>query len=254
MIRTLMLDVGDTLVKDDEALPFVKQSLAALQTFQIQDGSPLSICLVSDFKLAQPFTPQRVDEVFHDFLQLLAEFGLSGFFDPAQEKITLSTHANAFKPDRQVFELALQRLNRTHPLEESLFITENETHIEKCRTFGMKTLTFGAEDPEVGFDDWSVGLFLIADRLAADSQSNLQTAFPVWASAHLNCDQVSVIEITPAGRLLARGHCRVPVTGVENSGLEGTKKKVPANIEVELGEFGLPQEPVVIRPDEGSAA
>ena len=62
MLRTLMLDLGDTLVKDGEALPFVKESLAALSAIQVQDGSPLATCLVSDFHLARPFTQQRVDE------------------------------------------------------------------------------------------------------------------------------------------------------------------------------------------------
>jgi hypothetical protein len=245
-----MLDLGDTLVKDDEVLPFVTESLAALRSFQIQDGSALSMCLVSDFHLAQPFTPQRVDEIFGDYVQLLTQFGLSEFFEPLGERVTLSTHANVFKPDRAVFELALQRLGGAHRLDECLFITENEAHIDACRGFGMETLTFGATDPEAGFDDWSVGLMLIANRFAANNLANLRAAFPVWAKAHQNCDYVNVVDVTPSGRLTANGQCWAPVTGTADSGLEGVNVQLPVSIEVTLDEWGLPREFIATEPDE----
>lgn len=250
MLTTLIIDLGDTLVKDNKVLPFVTESLTALKSFQLQDGSPLSMCLVSDFHQAQPFTPQRVDEIFNDYLELLAQFGLSEFFEPIQEKITLSTHANIFKPDRRVFELALQRLGNTRRLDECLFITENDTHIDACRRFGMETLTFGTTDPEVGFDDWSIGLMLIANKFAPDNLSNLQAAFPLWAKAHYDCDYVNVIDFTSTNWLTAYGQCWISITDLSDSSLEGVNVQVPANIETILDEFGLPKKFIVTGPDQ----
>ena len=79
--------------------------------------------------------------------------------------MTLSTHAEALKPDRRIFDKALQRLGMIVPLPNCLFITENSTHIERARNdLNMHVLRFGAGSP-FGFDDWHEAPALIADRL-----------------------------------------------------------------------------------------
>ena len=242
MLNTLLLDLGDTLVKDDQVLPFVQESLTALRSFQIADGSSLSTSLVSDYFLAKPLTPQVTNEIFNDYLQLLADFGLAEFFEPSQEKVTLSTHANVFKPNQQLFDLALLRLGGLRHLDSCLFITENEDHIAACRGFGMETLTFGVSDPEEGFDDWSAGIMLIANRFTVYDAPNIEAAFPVWAKAHLKCDHIRVVDVTPTGQLTAIGHCWVPIRGTADSGMDGVNVQLPVAITAGLDEFGLPKD------------
>jgi len=71
------------------------------------------------------------------------------------------------KPDRKIFETALQRLGVTAALTECLFITENAAHIQAARnTLHMKALQFRSPGSS-HFDFESIGdsktVFSVAD-------------------------------------------------------------------------------------------
>lgn len=166
-----MLDLGDTLIQGDQPLPGSREALRVLQEVETAEGSPLEICLVSDFHLASPTNNHathaaHVERLFRDYLLLLERFGLRGFFEPVAERITLSTHVGTMKPDRRVFEAAIQRLKIKAELSEALFITENQDHIEACKELGMKTLHFAA-DPQVeaDFHHWDQAAALVTGLL-----------------------------------------------------------------------------------------
>jgi FMN phosphatase YigB (HAD superfamily) len=158
-----MLDLGDTLVHDGAVFPHVVEALESFREMRTAEGKPLEICLVSDFTMpAPPVTPKKIGEIFDEYLGLLEQFGLRPFFEPVERRVTLSTHAGANKPDRAVFDKALQRLKENAALTECLFITENEAHIKACRTLGMETLRFGSAE---GFTDWAQAPSLVAAKL-----------------------------------------------------------------------------------------
>src|SRR5262249_18458831 len=145
MIRVVMFDLGMTLV-DGERHPFphVTDALTALADFKTGDGKPLRSCLVSDFTMpTKPVTNAKVTALFEEYLAILDQTGLRPFFEPANERVTLSTHAGVLKPNRKIFEKALQRLGAELPLEDCLLITEDVNHIHEARTtLKMKALQF----------------------------------------------------------------------------------------------------------------
>jgi len=164
-LKVLILDLGETLVHDGAVFPHVTQALDAFARMQTADGEPLATCLVSDFKMpVPPTTPEKIGEIFEEYLALLDDFGLREFFEPVERRATLSTHAGVNKPDRRVFEKALERLEVNAALTECLFITENEAHIEACTILGMETLRFGSAE---GFTDWAEAPSLVAAKLSA---------------------------------------------------------------------------------------
>jgi FMN phosphatase YigB (HAD superfamily) len=150
MIRVLMLDLGGTLVSEGRTLPHVPEALAALGELDGATGQPLEVVLVSDFHAAVPPTPEAVQARFEEYLALLDGFGLRSFFEPVDQRVTISTQAGVAKPDRRIYQLALDRLGGDAEFGDCLSITEDAGHVAACRALGMQALRFGAD-----FTDWS---------------------------------------------------------------------------------------------------
>lgn len=177
MIRALLLDLGETLIDaHDQMFPGVRNALTQLRTFETGDHQPLPMCLVSDFDMPQPRTPQAIQAAFAEYLQILDRAGLREFFEPVDKHVTLSTHVGTYKPAAEVFEAALARLGVAAPLTDTLFITENAAHIAACRELGMRVLQFGTD-----FTDWNYAPLLIAKEIGGTS---LKTMFKDALAAH----------------------------------------------------------------------
>jgi beta-phosphoglucomutase-like phosphatase (HAD superfamily) len=170
MLRVVLLDLGGTLVGPAGPFPHVMEALAALDELDGANGEPLDTALVSDFPAAVPPTPERIRQRFAEYLAILDGFGLRSFFEPVEQRVTLSTHAGVQKPDRRVYELALRRLGTGAALADCLVITEDAGHIAACRALGMQTLQFG-----VDFDDWSRAPALV--RRLVDPAGHEEAAF-----------------------------------------------------------------------------
>jgi FMN phosphatase YigB (HAD superfamily) len=167
MIRALLLDLGNTLIGPDLiAFPGVKEALSALEKLQTQDHhKPLVMCLVSDHPtpMPDPITPAAVDTAFEEYLGILEGAGLRKFFEPVEERVTLSIHAGAKKPAAVVFETALKRARIDGPITDTLFITEDAGHVDACRKkLHMTALQFGED-----FKAWSAAPMLIAQLVGA---------------------------------------------------------------------------------------
>ncbi len=54
MLRLVLLDLGDTLVRGGELFPHVIPALEAIAQLETADGEPLVSSLVSDYPLAEP--------------------------------------------------------------------------------------------------------------------------------------------------------------------------------------------------------
>jgi FMN phosphatase YigB (HAD superfamily) len=145
MTKVVMFDLGQTLIDEaNHQRPF-PHAIEALTT--ISKAKPaLKTCLVSDFKME--LTPAKA---MKEYLAVLDAAGLRVFFEPVEKRVTLSNHAGAKKPDRKIFEKALQRLGvPATPLEDCCFITENAAHIKEAREqLHMQAFEFG-----VDFTDW----------------------------------------------------------------------------------------------------
>ena len=142
MIQVVMFDLGGTLI-DANRLPFpdVAEALTAI------GRQHTKTCLVSDF--IEGLSP---DEAMTQYLAILETAGLRSFFEPVEERVTLSNHAGVGKPDALIFSKALERLRAAAvPFADCLLITEDARHIRTVsRVLKMKTLQFGAD-----FTDWA---------------------------------------------------------------------------------------------------
>jgi hypothetical protein len=143
------------------------------------DGKPLASGLVSDFDMPEPpATAAKVRTLFEQYLAILDSTGLRPFFEPVQRRVTLSSHAGAFKPDRTVFVKALSRLKSKASLGECLFITENHAHVSAVRaTLGMHALEFRSGTASASdFDDWLQAPAMIAHLVDPADQRNAEPA------------------------------------------------------------------------------
>jgi hypothetical protein len=150
-----------------------------------------------------PDDPAHVEAIFADYLALLAGFGLTEFFRPPQERITLSTHAGVRKPDRRVYQTALRRLGSPAGLPECLVVTEDAAHLAACRDLGLSTLRFNAGD------DWLDVLLHLRLLVAPTSVVDGAEALRPWFAVR-DAELISVAE--PISAREAGVRLRVPVT------------------------------------------
>lgn len=183
MIRIVMLDLGGTLETGSQVFRWVPEALAALARFVTTDGDPVEFCLVSDFHAAVPFAEPHIAARFAEYLAILDGLGLRNFFEPVDRRVTLSTHIDVPKPDRRVFEKALERLISDAPLDACLFVTEDAEHVAATRALGMQALRFGASDGTDGFNAWPDGLLMIAERITPGGNHNARIAREVLEAA-----------------------------------------------------------------------
>ncbi|MEQ9246004.1 MAG: hypothetical protein RLO21_08450 [Nitratireductor sp.] len=184
---------------------------------------------MSDFLPAEPFTESRVSEIFGQYLEILKELEILDLFEPVERRVTLSTHANVRKPDRRLFELAMERLGVSPKFEDSLFITENDAHIAAARMLGMDCLKFGIERPG-GFADWPTGLLKIA--LKVDPAKNMALAITVLGRER-GLGEVRHVVITPS-TVTAEATTLMVLDDPQLGELNGVYVSVPATVDVDL--------------------
>jgi hypothetical protein len=257
MIRVVMFDLGMTLVDADRRpFPHVEDALTAIEGFKTADGKPLRSCLVSDFKMASPpVTAAKVTALFNEYLAILDATGLRPFFEPVSKRVTLSTHVGAEKPDRKIFETALQRLGADVPLEECLFITEEAAHIEKARdTLKMATLEFrSAESSAFDFDDWADAPALIANLVAPDQPGNIHAAI----KAHLAAKGIHMLTSEPAeapGAVNFTGQMWSPISVPGFNDLQEVQVPIPVKGKVTRGRKGEVRSAAPKRPSSEEVA
>jgi hypothetical protein len=215
MTRVVLFDLGLTLVdSQNRPFPHVKEALQTIQSFVTAAGKPLVIGLVSDYELAAPpATPAKIAAIFDRYLAVLEQTGLQPFFEPVQRRVTLSTHAGVFKPDRKIFETALQRLRSKASLEECLFISENADHIQAAGTqLHMKTLHFrSGGSSELNFGDWLQAPLMIAHLVDPAGVSNAEAALRRFLSASHGFDLHAIDRSKNARATTVRGTLWKPV-------------------------------------------
>jgi beta-phosphoglucomutase-like phosphatase (HAD superfamily) len=234
-IRVLMLDLGDTLVHDTVVFPHVADALTALSKIEAARGEHLVTCLVSDFKTpTPPPTQTKIAAIFSEYVELLDQFGLRKFFEPVQDRVTLSAHAGVAKPDRRIFEKAIERLGVRAELGECLFITEDAAHLAACSALGMETLRFGSTE---GFTDWAEAPLLVAAKISGLHSPNMATALGAWLHS-VHGMQLMDVEASPSANII-RARVR-EVCALPSSELGGEKlhAELPVTIELRVSESG----------------
>jgi phosphoglycolate phosphatase-like HAD superfamily hydrolase len=231
MIRALLLDLGGTLIDDNKtALPGVTDALALLQGFETADHQPLVCCLVSDFTMPQPRTAAAIAGAFADYLKILDHSGLRSWFEPVEQRVTLSTHAGVNKPDAAVFAATLKRAGIHAPLSEAMFITENAGHVAAARKLGMTALQFGAD-----FTEWATAPLLIAQQIGVPKNSEAALA-PALAADH-GLRLQSLHSVGP-DHVRGTAHHLVKLNAPELGALDGVHVELPTDIEARIDPAG----------------
>ena len=232
MIKGLLLDLGGTLEVDDRVLPGAAEALNVIEQLQTADGAPLVTCLVSDFRMPVPRTPQAIEAAFKEYLKILDRLDLRRFFEPVAERVTLSTHAGALKPARLVFETALKRAKLDASIEDALFITENSDNVRACRKLKMTVLQFGTD-----FHDWTDAPLLIAHVVDPLSDNNLYvTLKPLLAARHDM--QLDSVHGSPTGAVKGKGRSWVKLDALGLGDLRGVYVELPIDFEAKFDPNG----------------
>lgn len=237
MVRILMLDLGGTLIdQGNYVFPYVQETLETLQGFETEAHEQLSLCLISDYYMP---TPQRtVQTLFQEYVTLLKSVDLARFFEPVEQHVTLSAHAGVNKPDRPIFELAIQRLGRTADFDECIFITENAGHIEACRALGMKTLQFDESGSEGDFSDWSEAPLLIAQMVNSKNGSNLEKALRLRLSVAHDVEVITITDRSEDGTIRAQAKMWHPLSTTEAGGESISQVTLPVDVEIDMDPQG----------------
>jgi hypothetical protein len=256
MIRVVMFDLGMTLV-DAELHPFphVTDALTAIADFKTGDGKPLRSCLVSDFTMpTQPVTDAKIAALSEEYLAILNRTGLRRFFEPVNERVTLSCHAGVTKPNAKIFKKALERLAAMVPLQDCLLVTEDASHVDEARTtLKMKALQFrSAASSQFDFDDWAEAPALIANLVAPHQIANTQAAI----KAHLAAKGVDLVHAEPAGsdRMTVSGQVWLPISVPGLEDLQHVHVAIPVQGEVTRGPKGEMRSDVPTKPSDEQIA
>ena len=177
MMRAILFDPGDTLEVEtaehkDVLLPGALEMLSALQTLRDSDGEPPILALISDFDDAGSTgeiggTATQVEVFRKQYLTLLEDLGLASFFEPHDDRVTLSIEAGVRKPDEKIFRHAIDKIRRGLPFQRVIFITENAAHVARARKLGMTAIKFRAPGQQTGDVEKLIGLVPLIKKFLA---------------------------------------------------------------------------------------
>ncbi len=126
----IFFDLGDTLVYFDQNNR-LQPYRDALDTLQVLCDMGYRLGLLSD----QP-SGTAVEQV----QSLLSDLGLASYIE--RDLITISSElpGNVRKPDRRIFDLALQKASLSAANDRIIFVTETPAHIEAALSYGWRAI------------------------------------------------------------------------------------------------------------------
>lgn len=220
MLKVLLLDLDGTLARNGAPLPFALEAMAALRRFETAAGDPLEWCLVSDYRMpGDAESGDTVRSITAEFVRMMDALGIGRFFRPISRRVTLSTHAGALKPDRVLFETALDRLGVAKRWTECLVVSADERTVTACRELGMKGLACGEDVTE-----WPDAVLAIRQAVAPRSDVDTRAALNLSFGATYGA-KITGLEGKPTAR---RAVARVRMPG----------QRAPKKVTVDFDESG----------------
>jgi FMN phosphatase YigB (HAD superfamily) len=144
-MKIILFDLGDTLEYKKDSVSVLRDDalelLSGIQYLHDNDRKNLVVSLISDW-----------DQEPLKYYHLLEELGISHFFKPHPEKVTLSNEVGVTKPHEKIFRTAIDKIQKDLQYRNVIFITENKDHIIAARKYGMMAIRInfpGKKDGEV---------------------------------------------------------------------------------------------------------
>ena len=141
-MKVVLFDLGDTLEHNDVLLPGAVETLTAVCQLRDENEQSLGVGLVSDFDM--PNTPADIPSIRQQYLTILENLQIRQFFEPVDQRVTLSTEVGVFKPDRRIFRAALDKFDRALSFKNAMFVTENAAHVKAARRLEMRAVLLGS--------------------------------------------------------------------------------------------------------------
>ncbi|WP_370947143.1 M28 family peptidase [Amycolatopsis sp. cg5] len=204
-MRLVLFDLGNTLEQNDILLPGALETLRA-----ISELPAAKLALLSDFDM--PATPADIPEIRDRYYAILDKLGIRSFFEPLEERVTLSTDVGVFKPDKRVFAAAAGKVGLE--FADVFFVTENAGHVRAAKALGMRAVQLGAD-----IDSLAEVLPLLVDETTVFRTT--PDAIPAgfrWVrmgdavlAAGPRADVSNLRLVTQNGRLFQEEHPEVPI-------------------------------------------
>jgi len=139
-VKLVLFDLGNTLESGDVLLPGALETLAAVAAMRAGAAPATLLGLVSDFIMASE--PREIPGIQQQYYVILDLLGIREFFEPVEERVTLSTEVGVFKPDEAVFRAAVAKAGPGLTFADTLFVTENRSHVLAARHLGLTAVHF----------------------------------------------------------------------------------------------------------------
>ena len=142
-MKIILFDLGNTLedVEREKLLPGARKTLKTIQAMRDAQGHAPVLALVSDFGEI-PATPEQIQASQEEYLDILRGLSIQSFFKPLTQRVTLSTEVGAAKPSRKIFEAVIDKIGGGASFQNTLFITENKSHVDAARALGIRAIHF----------------------------------------------------------------------------------------------------------------
>src|SRR5215207_6665273 len=108
-MKVVLFDLGKTLEDQDVLLPGARETLQAIQEMRDHSGEAVALALVSDFDM--PDNPEQIPVIRQRYYEILDELGIRSFFEPVEERVTLSSEVGVFKPDEKIFRTVIEKFD-----------------------------------------------------------------------------------------------------------------------------------------------
>jgi len=139
-MRVVLFDLGNTLEHQGTLLPGALEVLGVVRAMRDAGGSQVALALASDFDM--PANPSRIPSIRRQYLEIIERLGIRPFFEPVEERVTLSTEVGVFKPDRRIFQAVIDKLGGGLRFADIIFVTENRAHVAAARQLGLTAVHF----------------------------------------------------------------------------------------------------------------
>jgi FMN phosphatase YigB (HAD superfamily) len=139
-MKVILFDLGNTLERQGNLNIGAMETLQTIQSLQDMEGQAPVLALISDFLM--PDRPAQIPILQQQYYDILEQLGIRQFFEPLSKRVTLSTEVGVNKPNKKIFQTALQKIDHALSFQDAIFITEDLPHITKARDFGMRAIHF----------------------------------------------------------------------------------------------------------------
>ncbi|HKG89871.1 MAG TPA: hypothetical protein VKA95_16250 [Nitrososphaeraceae archaeon] len=139
----VLFDLGGTLV-DQDSLTLIEdaeKTLSAIREMRDSEGKPLVLALISDYGKLNA-TSKEIEHSQNQYYDMLRGLGILTFFEPRDQRVTLSTEVNVEKPDEKIFRSAINKILENIPYKNVIYITELEDHIIAADKLGIIAIQF----------------------------------------------------------------------------------------------------------------